>query len=218
MAGEKKGLFFYLKDAWLVLAISVVFGGGLALSTAMTREQIAENKRQAQQGKLAELFGEGIEIARVVELDVTVRGQNRQAKVYEVVRGGQRAGWGIVADGKGYDKLTLMIGLSADAGTLVGYRVVSSAETAGVGDVIATSDYAGQFAGRKATEPLSPVAAERAVALSGRALQGQKVYTITGATMSTRNGVVKTINEYLKQLQPRLAAGLPEAKITKGTE
>jgi hypothetical protein len=107
-----------------------------------------------------------------------------------------------------------MIGLSGDASTLVGYRVVSSAETPTIGGAIATrlrpqfeGEGGDRAAGARAVAGAAALAANRCKA-RGHHHQARDV---------TRNGVVRASTNTSSD-SPKLAAGLPEAETSKGTE
>jgi len=204
------GLLTYIGQAWLVLVLAVCFGTALAAVEKFTRPKIERNIKDFIAARLVEMFGKGTTTTEPVELDVTVDGRERTVPVYPAIRGGRRVGWGIQAEGRGYDTLLMVIGVDESVETLVGYRVVTSLETEGIGDVIelqpgkpASVAFVEQFAGRDASRPLEPVAPDKPAT-------GNRVHTVSGATISSK-GVVATINANLAAVREKLRAMSKEA-------
>ena len=59
----------YMRDAWLVIALALVFGGGLAGVQTALSGKIAENKQQETYSVIPDLV-EGADASRTVELVV----------------------------------------------------------------------------------------------------------------------------------------------------
>jgi Na+-translocating ferredoxin:NAD+ oxidoreductase RnfG subunit len=199
MSGKKAGLLQYLGQAWLVLVLSICFGAALAGVERLTRPRIEQNIKDFVARRLVEMFGPGTTTAEPTVLAVKIKGRDRKIPCYPAVRDGRRVGWGIQAEGKGYDTLLLVIGVDEQVRQLKGYRVITSLETEGIGDVIEKdAAFMEQFADKDATRPLEPVS-------EGAPAEGNQVNTRTGATYST-TGVVSTINETLAAVREKLAA------------
>ena len=118
---------------------------------------------------------------------------------YPAIRSGRRVGWGIVATGQGYDTLTLLIGVDEAVEELKGFRVIKSLETPGIGDQIEQSSFYDQFQDKDARKPLLPVD-------EGKSTSGNQVNIISGATFSSKKGVVETINKNLAAVRDKLIA------------
>ena len=101
-----------------------------------------------------------------------------------------------MAEGKGYDTLTLLIGVDEQVKVLKGYRVIKSLETPGIGSKITKPFFYKQFEGQDATKPLIPVP-------PGKRCAKQEINTISGATISSK-GVTTTINENLAAVRDKL--------------
>ena len=203
---KKKGFLSYLAQAWLVLFLAVTFGAALAGVEKVTRPLIQQNIKNFIAVKLEEVFGEGTTTADPTVVEVTVGRRKRKVNCYPAIRDGQRIGWGIEALGQGYDNLTLLICVDEGVNVLKGYRVVTYLETPGIGDKIKNRmSFVDQFAGKDAARPLVPVA-------EGSDTTGNEVWTITGATYSSKRGVVDTINNVLPPVRKALLAAMKEAK------
>ncbi len=203
--GQKSGFFSSLGQAWLVLALAGCFGTALAVVERFTRPRIEANVKQRIAEKLVEMFGAGTTTADPTVVEAAIEGRPQKVDCYPALKAGKLDGWGILAVGKGYDTLTLLVGLSPDGGTLRGYRVVKSLETPGIGDKIKpeVSDFYKQFVGQGARKPLELVR-------PGAPAGPNQIHGISGATISSK-GVVATINEYVQAVGPKLAAMKPEA-------
>ncbi len=197
---EKVGFASYLLQAWLVLALSVCFGTALAVVEKFTRPMIEQNTKDRIARKLVEMFGEGTttDDPVIVEAKIGKRSRPSKIKCYPAIKDAKRVGWGVLATGRGYDTLTLLVGLDPAAQTLTGYRVIKSMETAGIGDKIKRQAFYQQFEGRPTAEALKLVGAEDEVGKG-------EVHAISGATVSS-TGVVRIVNQYVAAVKEQLAA------------
>ncbi len=202
----KSGLLHYVGQAWLVLALAVGFGAALAGVERFTRPRILRNEKDFIARKLVELFGAGTRTDEPVVLEVPLAGRRRPVQVpcYPALRDGRRVGWGILATGQGYDTLTLLVAVDETVTRLVGFRVIKSLETAGIGDRIEKKEFYSQFEGKDARRPLEPVE-------EGKPTAGNQVNTISQATFSSKKGVVETINNNLAAVRAKLIAAAKEA-------
>ena len=202
MSEKKAGFLTYLVQAWLVLALSVGFGAALAGVAKVTRSRIEQNVKDFIAAKLVEMYGEGTTTDEAKSLDVQIDKRDRTVLCYPAIKGGKRIGWGILAVGQGYDTLTLLVGVDERVDRLVGFRVVDSLETPGIGDRIQQPGFFEQFEGKDAAKPLSGVA-------EGKETTGNQVNTISGATLSSV-GVVNIINSNLAAVREKLIAASRE--------
>ena len=205
MSEEKKtGLLHYIGQAWLVLLLAVGFAVALAGVEGLTRPRIRQNRKDLIARRLVEMFGPGTTTAEPKVVEGAVEGRSRKIECYPAIRNGKQVGWGILAEGKGYDTLLLLVAVDLRVEKLIGYRVVRSLETPGIGDRIERPEFYGQFEGRDAAARLEPVGPDKPAA-------GQQVHTISGATISSK-GVVQTINENLSAVREKLAALAAEGR------
>jgi len=205
MSDTKKGFLRYLGQAWLVLVLAIAFGAALAGVENLTYPRIRKNIKDFIAVKLVEVFGEGTKTDEPTVVEVKVDGRERKVNCYPAIQDGRCIGWGIEAEGKGYDTLTLLICTGPEVNVLKGYRVVIDQETPGIGDKIKKrKSFIDQFAGKDAAAELVPVP-------EGTKTTGNEVWTITGATYSSKKGVVGTINEVLPPVRDALRAARKEA-------
>ncbi len=180
----------YLKTAWLVLAMALVFGSLLAGIQIRLNPVIAENRR-------AETYD---------QVPVLVVGADPEKTVAETIGGltvykasdsdGQLLGWVAKTTGQGYSGLIeLLIGLDPAAEIITGLFVLSQTETPGLGDFITGEKWRSQFANQSSGKPL-------VVVKSAPAPAGQ-IEAITGATISS-DAVVDIVNRAVGQVKQGL--------------
>lgn len=181
----------YLKTAWLVIAMALVFGSLLAGIQIRLSPVIAENRR-------AETYD---------QVPVLVVGADPQKTTKETIGGlivykasdsdGQLLGWVARTSGQGYSgPIELLIGLDSAAETITGLFVLSQTETPGLGDFITGEKWRSQFADQSSGQPL-------VVVKSAPATAGQ-VEAITGATISS-DAVVSIVNKAVGQITQGLS-------------
>lgn len=186
----------FIDESWLVLVLGAVFAILLAGAQTSFSGRIQENQSRA----LNEAIGEVVPGTARSEA-VKVEGYDRE--VYKCLgEDGQPTGWAIDAVGMGFaDKIRLVIGLSPDATTITGLKVIENIETPGLGNKIAGTGpdaWVNQFQGLKAT---TKVIRTKQKADAGK----NEIQAITGATISS-DGVTKIINDALERVRP----GLPK--------
>ena len=183
----------YIRQAWLVLILSLCFGGALAGVQVALRDRIAQNKLAETLGQIPKLVpGAGTGEAE------TISGQT----VYRALKGADQVGWVIPCGGQGFaDRIEVLVGLDSGASTLTGIYVLDQKETPGLGNKIVEDEWRAQFAGLSALQPLR-------VARAGQAGDRQ-IDSITGATISSES-VCDIVNQALGQWRQELAARASE--------
>ncbi|MCK4626376.1 MAG: FMN-binding protein [Phycisphaerae bacterium] len=196
----------YLIQAWLVLLLAVVFGVALAGVEKLTRPRIEQNVKDLIARRLVDMFGEGTTTDEPQPIEGVISGRTKEILCYPAIRDGQRVGWGIKAEGQGYDTLTLLIGVDDKVEKLLGYRIIKCLETAGIGDKIKKekTDFYKQFEGKDPSRPIIAIA-------PGTPPGPQDINTIGGATISSK-GVTKIINDHLAAVREKLAAKAKEGE------
>lgn len=187
----------YLLTLTVTLFITcVIVAGLLGGVNAITKDKIAainwEKTVQAMKAVVADPdnteFSEAVEnTAEMSEAAVAAGGT--LDSVYEVLVGGENAGYAIkvVASGS-QGNIEMMVGVDGE-GTVTGVSVVDNAETVGIGSKVMTNDALAsgvgvldQFQGKSAADGVLTV--------------GTNVDAITGATVSTK-GVTAGVNTAL---------------------
>ncbi|MCP5197209.1 MAG: electron transport complex subunit RsxG [Gammaproteobacteria bacterium] len=177
------------------LGYHVALLGGVALlvSTAisiadwLTRVDIAQRQLEDLQATLQQVIPASYYDNDLVRDTVTVDDGGRAVTVYRARRKGQvqAVSYQVTAPGYGSSEMVMIVGVDRD-GILLGVRVVSHAETPGLGDKIETSksDWILGFSGRSLNDP-SPDQ-------WGVKKDGGVFDQFTGATITPR-GVVKAV-------------------------
>jgi electron transport complex protein RnfG len=182
----------YIRQAWLVLALSTGFGAALAGVHAGLSAKIVDNKRADTMNQIPQLVPGA---ARGVEQKVG------DEIVYRAVdESGKLVGWVVPAMGQGFaDTIELLVGLDVKAETITGMSVLSQKETPGLGDKIyKQASWRAQYAGKPTAEPLK-------VTKSATAGRGE-IAAISGATISSQS-VTDIVNKTVKDFREKLASG-----------
>jgi len=181
-----------LGQAWLVLALAILFGSALAAVQVSLSERIAANRQKETVSRIPELVWGPAKAREITTGDTKIRivpgtlqarsGINPVAlKLFKVMHAGQLAGWVIKARGQGYaDKIDLLIGIDPEVNTLTGLFVLDQKETPGLGNKITGPQWRRQFQGRSTAQPLTVA--------TGSSGTKTAIDAITGATISSRSG------------------------------
>ena len=186
-AVQEKG---YIAQGWLVVALALVFGAGLAAVHAGLQPRIEANRLQDTLGQVPALVP-GAERGVAVE----VGGRT----VYEALDAADaRVGWVLPAGGQGFaDRIEILVGLNRGADTITGLSILEQKETPGLGNRIADPDWRAGFEGR----PVGP----RLRLVRHTAEQEDEIEAITGATISSQS-VVDILNTAARAAAPDLRA------------
>lgn len=177
----------------VLVVICSVAAGTLAWVNGLTAPRIEEAKARALQAALGECLVSATDfvedqgaLARVkAELDGA---KNAPAidKVYRGTAQGQDQGYVFTVNTSGYASvITLMVGINAD-GQMEKVKVLSQAETPGLGTKIKDEQFIGQSAFRSVRTGVNLAVTK----------DGGQVQAIAGATVSSR-AVVRAINQAL---------------------
>jgi Na+-translocating ferredoxin:NAD+ oxidoreductase subunit G len=184
----------YLKAAWLVLAMALVFAASLAAVQSLLAPKILANQKNETYDQLPNLVAGADAVATQ---EVRIGGLD----VYKAIdKSGRQVGWVLRAGGAGYaDRIELLIGLDVPAETITGLYVLDQKETPGLGNRIAEPAWRGQFAGKDAAE---------AVAVTQASPNGNQIGAVSGATISSQsvcdivNAAVAAFRRALTQEKP----------------
>ena len=201
--------------AGLLLAMFAILGTGLvAVTNLVTRDQIAENERQALLNSLSTIVPSTTIDNDIVADVITVKDPEmlggEETQIYRGRKNGQPVAavfTSIAPDGYS-GAIKLLVAVRAD-GTLGGVRVVAHHETPGLGDRAEAekSDWILGFTGRSLTDP---------------DLEGWKVKRdggvfdqFTGATITPR-AIVKAVKKTLLYFKEHQAEVFAEAAPAQG--
>jgi electron transport complex protein RnfG len=186
-----------IKQIWLVLVLTLVFGAALAFTDNSTKQRIADNRQRqirmlAQKATLGELSMTNGEPDFKIQLkDLGLKDKGLWA--YEVLPmdNGKRIGYAIIAEGIGWDRLQMLIGLSADMSKITGLEVLDCRETPGLGERVKTGEFRDQY--KKSTA--------KTLELVKEAPTGEyQVQALTGATISS-TAVTDMVNSEVQKIR-----------------
>ena len=178
----------------VLAAVGLLSGLALSFTNAKTWERIEANRKAAEEASVLSLFpGARIEKMSVGEGDDTFAyyearddADNRIADTFK-------------GAGNGYQGvIELMIAVSDDLDSFVGFRVLESNETPGLGAKIQREGFQSQFKDLNIT-------GEILVTTAGADAHAGRVDSITGATISSR-AVARILNETVTHARARLTS------------
>ncbi len=168
----------YLKDAWLVIALCLVFGAALAGVQGALQPRVEANKLADTLGQIPAL------VPGAVSGEAETVGGMRTFRALDASQ--NEVGRVLAASGQGFaDRIELLVALNRAGDTITGLYIVDQKETPGLGDFITKEKWRAQFAGKPATKRLS-------VTKTG-AQRPEQVDGVTGATISSE-AVVTIVN------------------------
>jgi len=192
----------YLKQAWLVLALALVFGGLLAGVQTWLGGQIEDNKRNETYGEIPNLVG--ADPASVAEVRERTTDDGKVA--YQPVDAdGEPLGWVIKGAGQGFaGPIEVLIGLDAPAERITGLFVLAQTETPALGDNIKTAAFRDQFQGLWATAPIEVgrAGAAETPATSSASTKDNAIQSLSGATISS-TAVTTIVNKAVEEFRHR---------------
>ncbi len=174
---EKAPKTSFIGQAWLVILLALLYGGGLAGVQLALGPRIAENKRNETYALIPEMVP-GAATEKTVELEI-VGADGKNVRVYKAVSADdQHLGWVIPASGGGFaDRIECIIGVDATLSVITGVYVLDQKETPGLGDLITTADFLDRLKGKATDLPLTVVKRNPQAA--------NDVLSLTGATISS---------------------------------
>jgi electron transport complex protein RnfG len=194
----------YLGQAWLVIVMALVVGAALAGLHATLNERIQANaEAEALSGVPGLVSGaDAVQSARTRPEEIAVARPDGTRAVYKVYRAldkdGRQVGWAVKAAGEGFaGTIELLLGLDAQADTLVGLVVLAQKETPNLGERIKQDEFRGRLAGKKTDAPL--------IVVKGPPKAQNQVQAISGATISSRS-VCAIVNAAVADLRAELKA------------
>ncbi len=179
-----------IKEAWLVILLSLVFGATLAGVQATLKVRIEQNKLNKTLHQIPSLVP-GAERGEAE----TVGAQT----VYRAVTAdGKTCGWVIPCNGQGFaDRLELLVGVDESVSHITGLYVVDQKETPGLGNFITEDWWRKQFNGKPLKREL--------VVIKTKAKADNEIEAVTGATISSAS-VVGIVNGAIYRFRMALKA------------
>lgn len=175
-----------IKLGLILLLITAVAGGVLALTNSFTGPIIAEIEREGSFGAFLEIFPDADDFVDIDEalLEEITSNNKYVTEVYEVVEGDEVVGYALKTISGGYGgDITTITGINND-GILAGIKVVNNSETPGLGTRIEEEEFSSSFVDKSTESDLVPVSAPSSE---------NEVQLLAGATVSTE-GVLTGVN------------------------
>ncbi len=193
MRGQGRGLGFW-SQSWLVLLLSLSFGGALAAVEISLQPRIKANKRNLTLSKIPELVPGAV-------IETSTESQLGGATVFAAVDAdGRQVGWVVPATGQGFaDRIELLLGVNTDASVITGIFVLAQKETPALGDLITSHErFRRYFVGQPSDPPLRVVKREPEPG-------NGEIRGLTGATISSES-VADAVNRKVAEIAGALAA------------
>lgn len=182
----------YIRQAWLVIFLALVYGAGLAATQSALGPRIAENRLREAYREIPALVGLSSrgEVNRI-ELNV---GKNARQVVYEVLApDGTLAGWVLPAAGQGFqDRIELLVGVTPDVSTITGLYVLDQKETPNLGSLVTEPAFRDQFRDMPTGQPI--------VVVTSTPTTTNQIRSVTGATISSAS-VAELVNRAMETLK-----------------
>jgi electron transport complex protein RnfG len=190
---------FFIKQSWLLLLASFIFGLMIAVADTAWKPKVEENKTAKIKNMMKGLIN-------AASFDVAVKDVNMPADkgftktdIYKALDAqGNVLGFEYITSGSGFgDKIELIVALDANCEKYLGYEVLSSNETPGFGDKIKGDYFRNQFIGAPAEE--------FALVKVGKAEDiDNQIVAIGGATI-TSTAIVNIFNRSLVSVKEALS-------------
>lgn len=181
----------YIRQAWLVILLALLYGGALAGVQSTLGPLIEENRRKETYDTIPELVP-GANKQNTRQVTVTAPDGKQQTLYQANAADGTQKGWVLPAGGLGFaGRIDLLIGLDPNLSTITGLGVLEQKETPGLGDKIQQPSFRRHFRGQPTDRTLRVVKPSETADPETR-IDGQ-IVAVTGATISSE-GVARIVN------------------------
>lgn len=185
----------FIGQAWLVILLALLYGGGLGGVHVAVSKRIEENRRNETYSVIPSLVP-GADRFMTEEILIT-GATGRPALVYKAnASDSSHVGWVLRGRGQGFaDVIELLVGVDAEVTKITGMYVLAQKETPGLGDYITRAEWRGQFGGKPTASPLEvvksdPTQAHEIQALTGATISSVAVSDIVNATIADTRAAV----------------------------
>lgn len=184
-----------LKLGFILFIITALAGLFLGGAYVITKEPIEKQAILEKNIAMKEILPDA-ESFELVEVDIEEGSIINE--VNKGLKGNEIIGYAIKVSPKGFGGLIqLMVGIGVD-GKLGGIKVLSHAETPGLGANATNPEFSGQYKDKE-------TASELVVVKTG-ASKSNEIQAITGATITSK-GITKGVNEAIKLFNTKLKGG-----------
>jgi len=191
---------YFIKQSWLLIVSSFVFGLMIAAADSAWKPQIEKNRKEKISNLMKGLITDAASFEVVVPgVEIAAqKGRVFKTDIYKAVSdNNQCAGFAFIASGSGFGgQIDLIIGVDNKCEKFVGYNILTCTETPGFGDKIKGTFFSDQFKGAPAVKlELSKVGNPRQM--------DDRIVAISGATV-TSTAVVNIFNAYIDKVKEEL--------------
>ena len=183
----------FIKDSWLVVLASLVFGLLVAGVHGSLKDRIAANNIIKRDNNMKRLMGDSCTFEEITEGDTT----------YFVAKdNGQTKGYCFMADGGGFaDRIELIVAVDDKFEKCKGFAVMFSQETPGFGDKIVPTG-TGTFSDEFIDSPCPIEGSKLKVVKTGDKSNrsDREIVAITGATI-TSDAVTRIVNKSILEMK-----------------
>lgn len=158
----------------ILMLITVVSAGVLAISNNLTKDRIAELEMAGSLESLKEIFGDSADFKPLDEgkLDEIKASTSSVVEIFEAYNGDTLIGYAIKHITKGFGgDLLLMTGFNLD-GTVAGLDVLEHSETPGLGDRADDPEFRNRFVGLSTASEITVEALSGATVTTNAVLSG----------------------------------------------
>jgi len=193
----KNSYFFTaLKITLSLFLVCGVIAGAVALAYSVTIKKYEKNVADEKSNAIAEIFREPGAEAPELTLDGVDLPEKSPKSVKEVskvlVDEKTVIGYAINITGKGFGgEISLMIGYNAD-GSIRGVKIISHAETPGVGTKATTNEHLSQYNQKSGELTISKKKGDDIAAVSGATISSKAIHA---AVNEANKLIIKVINE-----------------------
>jgi Na+-translocating ferredoxin:NAD+ oxidoreductase subunit G len=193
---DKNMMMLFIRESWLLIVASLVFGLLLAGVNYALKPKIEANANTKQKLALSELLLDAQTFEKVAD-EIHIENVQSPVTIYKGVKNTIPAGWVFTAAGAGYaDKIEMLIAVDSGFEKIIGYKVLFSNETVGFGDKIKNPYFKDQF-------DEAPVEKLELLKMGDETEIDNKIIAISGATI-TSNAVVDIFNQYMLNVKAEL--------------
>ncbi|MDO5755063.1 MAG: RnfABCDGE type electron transport complex subunit G [Tissierellia bacterium] len=183
-----KESFVLAAKLFIITAVSALI---LSLVNSVTEPVIAQRELEEYNRSLAEVYPDADDFETIGEDEVGLL-QEKDEQIEDVVKakqGENTIGWVVKANGKGGygGSVEIVVGVNQDK-EIVGYKILKSQETPGIGDKIGEEEFIHHIIGTSVENEVIAVKQPSAE---------NEIMTISGATYSSNavlNGINATVN------------------------
>ncbi len=185
----------YIRQAWLVLLLALLYGASLTGVKISLSDIIAGNKRNETYNVIPDLVPGAVK-DQTEELTITGNDGESQIVWKANQENGSQVGWVIPASGQGFaDTIEIIIGVNPECDTITGLYVLNQKETPGLGDYITGLDFRSRFNGKTLESPLEVSRTETS--------EPNEIQSLSGATISSES-ICDIVNKAMNNLKEPL--------------